>query len=119
MRISDWSSDVCSSDLEGGDPSEDQYHPADERRGHQWPEDRVVVDILELLPSIRASVGCDIEQLEDRGPELALRELAARRPQHATGCVDEPRRRHPTHPLKMGRRSVRERGGRELIFRGE
>src|SRR3546814_9105848 len=98
MRISDWSSDVCSSDLdapsttpavpsvefttsvgasatlraaehddEGGDPSEDQDHPADERRGHQWPEDRVVVVILELLPSIRASVGCDIEQLEDRG----------------------------------------------------
>src|SRR3546814_14410809 len=84
MRISDWSSDVCSSDAdapsttpavpsvefttsvgasatlraaehddEGGDPSEDQDHPADERRGHQWPADGVVVVILELLPSIR------------------------------------------------------------------
>src|SRR3546814_19318938 len=126
MRISDWSSDVCSSDLdapsttpampsvefttsvgasatlraaehddEGGYPSEDQDHPADERRRHQWPEARVVVVIFELLPSIRASVGCAIEQREERDPALGLRAMATGRRRPATAAGDDAGRRQP------------------------
>src|SRR3546814_19684648 len=105
MRISDWSSDVCSSDLAKGDVVE--LHPAADRRqchaaagqlGAGVEDVAEALDrdahLLEILPQLR--------QTDDRrrhlpgqhveGDQLAERQLAF---DHQLGAKEKHRNRHP------------------------
>src|SRR3546814_15157415 len=97
MRISDWSSDVCSSDL-GGD---DERHHSDEvvrpLGGSSWSRDhRVVV------------VGWD-ETIEPATPLIAQFPLQVQMGPAAHSYDDQVARDHDGDKRQIGRASCRER----------
>src|SRR3546814_15626949 len=65
MRISDWSSDVCSSDLEGLPASEVEYNPGNVPIGVR-PED---------VPSNGLSIGETIRTIESNGSWAVLKNI--------------------------------------------
>src|SRR3546814_7511886 len=86
MRISDWSSDVCSSDLRGGKCSDTRPHIASHAQGTALDADqRVVLFVLQGVNAVIADHPADAPGIEHQS-----------RQSEPTGNLAPPHQRRPT-----------------------
>src|SRR3546814_10925284 len=137
MRISDWSSDVCSSDLRGGKveskrlfpdavtmPDQSSEKPAPNQPGAQQPEDfkQAALDYHRLAPAGKIKVTATKPRVTQRQMDLACSPgvayacdaIAGHPPDaHASTTPGNPDDSIPHRPADEEIRHTGRRGGRE------
>src|SRR3546814_5906929 len=102
MRISDWSSDVCSSDLGASDEFPNLAEVPTEPRAHSAPEERAAI-IEELAEDRSEATFTETEPLETRSEEHTSELQSLMRISYAVFCLKKKKPQtnasKPTHTM--------------------